>query len=86
MAKRDFVSLVFASIAALALSASAWAQDDFVGTDGCAVLAKIAYTEVRRVPGTGRTASCRCSMQPVSRELSFAAIPPLRPAKRLLPR
>lgn len=46
MAKKNFISLVFASIAALALSSNARAQNDFVGTDGCAVLAKIVYTEI----------------------------------------
>jgi len=46
MAKRNFATLMFVSIAVLALGNNPRAQMSFTGTDGCAVLADIVHAEV----------------------------------------
>ena len=46
MAKRKFAALLVVSVAAAAITGTARAQDAFAGTDGCAVLAKVIFTEV----------------------------------------
>ncbi len=46
MAKRNFAALMLASIAALAVTNNARAQEPFIGVDGCAVLAQLVYAEV----------------------------------------
>ena len=46
MAKRNFAALLFASIAAVAFSTDVRADQAFTGSDGCAVLAQLVYSEV----------------------------------------
>ncbi|MGI9236369.1 MAG: hypothetical protein ACR2QZ_03185 [Woeseiaceae bacterium] len=46
MAKRKFTALMSLSVATLAMSINVRADQSFVGTDGCAVLAQVVYSEV----------------------------------------
>ncbi|MGI9234485.1 MAG: hypothetical protein ACR2RD_12695 [Woeseiaceae bacterium] len=86
MAKWKFTPLMSLSIVALALSTNVRAGQPFTGTDGCAVLAQLVYSEVTAaawqtqsfaIPSTGNTlrgeiSVCNRTAQTVSQAFSMA--------------